>query len=112
MSQDWFRKTAMEIRDAVRAGAATATDVTESHLQRISDIDTKVDAYTQVWRDTAMAQATAVDAKIKRGEDPGPMAGVPVALKEVLCTREGFTTAPRRFSKVFAVPMTPPPSVN
>lgn len=104
MNQAWFQKTAKEIRDSVRAGAATAAAVTESYLQRIADIDSKVDAYTQVWRDAAMAQAGAVDAKVKRGEDPGALAGVPVALKEVLCTREGFTTCSSKILEGFCSP--------
>jgi aspartyl-tRNA(Asn)/glutamyl-tRNA(Gln) amidotransferase subunit A len=105
MSSQWYEKTAHEIRDAVRNGETSATAVTESFLARLEAVDpNKVDAYTQVWHEAALEQAAAVDAKIQRGEDPGPLAGAPVALKEVLCTREGFTTCSSKILAGFQSP--------
>lgn len=88
----YYELTAHEICDKVRSGAVTAKAVTEDVLARVDAVDSQVRAYTDVWRDAALRQAAAVDARIEDGEDPGPLAGVPVGLKDVFCTREGYTT--------------------
>lgn len=100
----WYAKTAHEIRGAVRGGAVSAVEVTQCYLDRIAEIEPKVDAYTQVWRDYALNQAAAVDDKIQRGEDPGTMAGVPIALKELLCTEHGFTSCASKILEGFRSP--------
>lgn len=100
----WYGKTAHEIRDAVRGGAVSAVEVTQCYLDRIAEIEPKVDAYTQVWRDYALNQAADVDHKIRRGEDPGAMAGVPIALKELLCTEHGFTSCASKILEGFRSP--------
>ena len=92
MNTPWHYQSAREIRDAVRSGAVSATAMTEWHLDRIAEVDPLVDAFTQVWRDEALAQAAAVDEKARRGDALGPLAGVPVGLKELLCTRTGVTS--------------------
>ncbi len=100
----WYEKTAFEIREAVASGAVSAVEVTRSYLSRIEAVDEKVGAYTQVWHDHALAQAAAVDAKIAAGEPVGAMAGVPVSLKELICTTEGFTTCSSRILQGFRSP--------
>jgi aspartyl-tRNA(Asn)/glutamyl-tRNA(Gln) amidotransferase subunit A len=104
MTPPLYKKTAREIRDAVRSGAVTAMAVTEAHLARIAEVDPKVDAFTQIWTDEALAQAAAVDAKVKQGADPGPMAGVPVGVKELICTRTGKTTCASKILANFRSP--------
>jgi aspartyl-tRNA(Asn)/glutamyl-tRNA(Gln) amidotransferase subunit A len=100
----WYEKTAFEIREAVASGAVSAVEVTRSYLGRIEAVDGNVGAYTQVWRDHALAQAAEVDAKIAAGEPVGAMAGVPVSLKELICTTEGFTTCSSRILQGFRSP--------
>lgn len=96
MSTPWFKKTGHEIREAVAGGAVSAREVTQCHLDRIRAVDPKLDAFTQVWETRALAMADAVDAKRARGEQLGLLAGVPVSLKEVMCTKEGQTTCASR----------------
>jgi aspartyl-tRNA(Asn)/glutamyl-tRNA(Gln) amidotransferase subunit A len=84
--------TAGAIAAAVRAGALSAVDVLEVHLRRIAERDPELHAFNLVTADTARAQAEAVDAAVADGRDPGPLAGVPVALKDNLCTRGIPTT--------------------
>lgn len=100
----WYEKTAFEIREAVASGAVSAVEITQSYLDRIEAVDGKVGAYTQVWRDQALAQAAAIDAKIAAGQPVGTMAGVPVSLKELICTTEGFTTCSSRILEGFRSP--------
>lgn len=87
-----YSLTAHALRDAIRSGEATATDAVKSYLDRIGAVDPKVKAYTDVWKDHALKQAADVDARLKRGDNVGPLAGVPIGIKEVLCTRQGYTT--------------------
>ncbi|MCP4641083.1 MAG: Asp-tRNA(Asn)/Glu-tRNA(Gln) amidotransferase subunit GatA [bacterium] len=92
MTQELHSLTAHEIRDAVSGGQCSATEAAEASLTRIEAVDGQVQAYVDVWRDHALERAAAVDAKIAAGEKAGPLAGVPIALKDVLCTKAGQTT--------------------
>src|SRR4030088_3751921 len=84
--------TAVEIAAAVRAGERSARDVVEEHLATIEAREPEIHAFNYVLADEARVAADAVDASVARGDDPGPLAGVPVALKDNLCTRGIPTT--------------------
>ena len=84
--------TAIDIAAAVRQGERTARSVVEEHLAAIAGRESEIHACNTVLTDSALAAAEAVDAAVARGEDPGPLAGVPVALKDNLCTRGIATT--------------------
>ena len=88
--------TAREIADAVRAGARTAADVVEEHLAAIEAREPELHAFNAVLADEARAAAAALDRRVAGGDDPGPLAGVPVALKDNLCTRGIPTTCSSR----------------
>lgn len=84
--------TALGIAAGVRAGELSALDVVEAHLERIAERDGEIHAFNLVTADRARAEAAAVDAAVAAGRDPGPLAGVPIALKDNLCTRGIPTT--------------------
>jgi aspartyl-tRNA(Asn)/glutamyl-tRNA(Gln) amidotransferase subunit A len=84
--------TASEIAARVRSGDLKAVDVLEQHLARIDARETEIHAFNLVIADAARQQAGAVDAIVAAGGDPGPLAGVPVALKDNMCTRGVPTT--------------------
>jgi aspartyl-tRNA(Asn)/glutamyl-tRNA(Gln) amidotransferase subunit A len=88
--------TVVGIADAVRSGATSAAAVLESHLERVVAREVDVHAFNLVLADEARAAAVALDERIARGEDPGPLAGVPIALKDNLCTRGIATTCSSR----------------
>jgi aspartyl-tRNA(Asn)/glutamyl-tRNA(Gln) amidotransferase subunit A len=104
MSTDWYRKTARQIADAVRGGKTTVAEVTESHLARIAAVDGKVKAFVDTWADAAREQASGLDARLKKGEDIGPLAGVPVGIKDVFCTKQGTTTCSSKILKGYRSP--------
>ena len=81
------RRPAADLAQAVRSGSRPASEVLEQHLAAIAAGDDQVHAFNLVTAEEARAQAAEVDAQVARGEDPGPLAGVPVALKDNLCTR-------------------------
>jgi aspartyl-tRNA(Asn)/glutamyl-tRNA(Gln) amidotransferase subunit A len=70
--------------------------VVEAHLSAIAAGDGEISAFTTVMADAARASAGRVDERVAAGEDPGPLAGVPVALKDNLCTRGVPTTCSSR----------------
>ncbi len=84
---DLTRLTAAETAQAIARRETSAVEVTQAHLDRIAAVDGKVHAFLHVDTEGALAQARRVDA----GEVTGPLAGVPLALKDVLCM-EGIPT--------------------
>ena len=88
--------TAVAIAAAVRAGQLSARSVVEAHLATIDASEGEIHAFNLVLADEALAAADAVDRRVAAGEDPGPLAGVPVALKDNLCTRSLPTTCSSR----------------
>jgi len=83
--------TAVSLAGEVRTGARPARDVTDEALSAVRAGDDRFHTFLDVMEEGARAQADAVDAAVAAGRDPGPLAGVPVALKDNLCTR-GFAT--------------------
>ena len=76
--------TASEVAADVRAGRRRAADVVEEALDRIARLNGVLNAFCEVRPDAARAAAAIVDARVAAGEDPGPLAGVPVAVKDVI----------------------------
>ena len=87
---------ALGIAGAVRRGERTARSVAEAALEAIAARDPELHAFLRVTADEARAAADAVDDALRSGRDPGPLAGVPVALKDNLCTRGIPTTCASR----------------
>jgi aspartyl-tRNA(Asn)/glutamyl-tRNA(Gln) amidotransferase subunit A len=84
--------TAVAIAAQVRSGERSAREVIDEHLARVDEREAELHAFNEVTADAARAAADKVDAAIAAGEDPGPLAGVPVALKDNMCTRGVATT--------------------
>ncbi|MFZ8997954.1 MAG: amidase, partial [Ilumatobacteraceae bacterium] len=88
--------TAARIAADVRSGARTAVEVLDEHLLRIESREAEIHAFNLVTGARARERAAIVDAAIAAGRDPGPLAGVPVALKDNMCTRGVPTTCSSR----------------
>jgi aspartyl-tRNA(Asn)/glutamyl-tRNA(Gln) amidotransferase subunit A len=82
----------------------SAREIAESVFERIAAVEGRVRAYLTLTQDRAMQQAAAVDEKIARGEPVGPLAGIPLALKDNLCTRGIRTTCASRILHNFIPP--------
>ncbi|MEH0841011.1 Asp-tRNA(Asn)/Glu-tRNA(Gln) amidotransferase subunit GatA [Micromonospora sp. CPCC 205711] len=89
---DLTRMTATEIAGLVAGGETSAVEVTRAHLDRIAAVDDRVHAFLHVDSEGALAAARAVDERRAAGEELGPLAGVPVAVKDVLTTKGVPTT--------------------
>ena len=88
--------TAFEIAAAVRAGSVKAIDVLEAHLARIAERESDIHAFNLVTADAARESARRIDDMVAAGRDPGALAGVPIALKDNMCTRGVPTTCSSR----------------
>ncbi|HEX6988741.1 MAG TPA: Asp-tRNA(Asn)/Glu-tRNA(Gln) amidotransferase subunit GatA, partial [Bacillota bacterium] len=94
----------IEVADGVRQGRIKAEDVVRAHIDRIAAVDGHLRAFLRVLPDAALERARQVDEAVRRGTDPGPLAGVPVAVKDNICTRGVPTTAASRFLAGFTPP--------
>ena len=84
--------TALSLAAEVRSGRRSAQEVVEEALAAVAAGDGELNTFLTVLGDQARAEADLVDAAVAAGRDPGPLAGVPVALKDNLCTRGIATT--------------------
>ncbi|MEU6020796.1 Asp-tRNA(Asn)/Glu-tRNA(Gln) amidotransferase subunit GatA [Micromonospora sp. NPDC047134] len=89
---DLTKLSAVEIAGLVASGQTSAVEVTQAHLDRIAEVDGRVNAFLHVDSEGALAAARQVDAQRAEGAQLGPLAGVPVAVKDVLTTKGVPTT--------------------
>jgi aspartyl-tRNA(Asn)/glutamyl-tRNA(Gln) amidotransferase subunit A len=92
MSPSVIKKTAAELAELVASGEASAAEIAQEHLDRIRAVDGSVNAFLHVDEDNVLAQARAVDERRAAGEPLGPLAGVPIAHKDVFTTKDLPTT--------------------
>src|SRR5688572_10725509 len=97
-------RSAVEIRDAVRRGEASAAEICRESLQRCDSAATTLNAFNLVTPERALARAAAIDRARAAGDALGPLAGVPVALKDNLCLRGVRTTASSKILENFLPP--------
>src|SRR5437588_8404348 len=99
-----IERTAVELLDLLSRGDVSSEALTGEFLQAIRRRDPQVKAFLHVDEAAAMEQAQAVDAKRKQGQPLGPLAGVPVAIKDVLCTAGQPTTCGSKVLQDFVPP--------
>ena len=92
-------QTAQQIATAVRAGEIRARDLTEAALARIAACDGGLGAFTDVTAERALAKAAEVDLALAHGRDPGPLAGVPFAVKNLFDLKGLPTRAGSRINR-------------
>jgi aspartyl-tRNA(Asn)/glutamyl-tRNA(Gln) amidotransferase subunit A len=96
--------SAVTLADGVRAGKWRARDLVEQFLDRISRLDPALGCYLLVDAEGARRQADAVDAAHQAGRDPGALAGVPLGIKDIFCTRGVETTCASKILRGFVPP--------
>jgi aspartyl-tRNA(Asn)/glutamyl-tRNA(Gln) amidotransferase subunit A len=94
--------TLTDLRDAIADKQVSATETVRAYLDRIEAINTSLNAYHETFAERALARAAEVDA----GRITGPLAGVPIAVKDNLCTEWGLTTCSSRMLERYASPFT------
>lgn len=83
MQDELFRLDAAELADLVRSGEAKAVEILDICLERIGRYDSEINSFVTLDPEGARAQAETVDLKVASGDDPGPLAGVPIGVKDL-----------------------------
>lgn len=83
--------TAFEIKKGIEEGKFTSEEIVKKLFERIKEVDPKVEAYITLCEEEALKSAKTVDEKVKKGEKLGKFAGVPIAIKDNICT-DGIKT--------------------
>lgn len=99
-----LRATAAELAGLIAAGQVSAREVTQVHLDQIEAVDSRINAFLHVAADRALASADAVDADRAAGAELGPLAGVPLAMKDIFCTKGIPTTCGSRILEGWVPP--------
>ena len=89
---DILSYSAVELATAIKEGKVTAVEAMEAVLARIDEREMDINAYVTIDKDAALKAAKEVQEKIEKGELTGPLAGVPVAIKDNMCTEGMLTT--------------------
>ncbi|MFC1721743.1 Asp-tRNA(Asn)/Glu-tRNA(Gln) amidotransferase subunit GatA [Patescibacteria group bacterium] len=96
--------TIHQAHDKIQNGEVTSIDLTKACFERIKKVDDQVKAFLTLIEEDALEQAGAVDAEVKAGKQIGILAGIPVAVKDNLCTRGVKTTAASNILKNYIPP--------
>ncbi|MFH1884336.1 MAG: Asp-tRNA(Asn)/Glu-tRNA(Gln) amidotransferase subunit GatA [Planctomycetota bacterium] len=96
--------SAKELRDSITSGRISSVDATKAVFERIDKLEPVIGAYISTYRDRALETAADVDRRIAAGESVGELAGVPLAIKDNMCTTFGATTCASRILENFHAP--------
>ena len=96
--------TALQMAEKLRAGEITSEQLTRAHLDRIEQVNGVLNAFLVVDAEGALATAREVDAARAAGEELHPLAGVPIAVKDIACTQGLPTTAGSRMLEGWVPP--------
>ncbi|MBB48745.1 MAG: Asp-tRNA(Asn)/Glu-tRNA(Gln) amidotransferase GatCAB subunit A [Phycisphaerae bacterium] len=97
-------RSCREIRDEIRAGKISAESVMKDTLERIRILNPETNAFRETFDDEAMNEARKIDERLARGEDPGPLTGVPIGIKDNIATTEGTTSCGSRMLEGYRSP--------
>ncbi len=103
---DLTHLTALELRDAIAAGKVSAVEAARAYLDAIGKFEPRLQAYNEVLSERALQVAADLDAKRRPGAALPPLFGVPVAVKDNLCTEYGRTTCSSKILADFRAPYT------
>ena len=96
--------TAHELHDKLKNREITAVELTESVYQRIEEVEPYVKGYLTLTKEIALEQANAADKGFQNGDDMAPLAGIPFAIKDVICTKGVRTTCASKILSNFVPP--------
>ncbi len=104
MSGDLSMSSAVELASKIRSGQISSVAVVERCLERIDSVDSGLGAFLHVDREGALQAATRIDKTVKNGNEAGPLAGVPVAIKDIISVQGLPTTCASRILEKYVSP--------
>lgn len=96
--------TAHELGDMLQKGKVSSLEITESVFKQIKQVEEEIGAYISLTEELAREQAQAVDEVIASGDELPPLAGIPIAIKDVICTKDVLTTCGSQILRNFVPP--------
>jgi aspartyl-tRNA(Asn)/glutamyl-tRNA(Gln) amidotransferase subunit A len=99
-----YQLTIHEAGKLLRTHKISAVELTQAHLDRIRAVEPKIKAFTLVTDDLALQQAKEADRRLASGENLSPLTGIPIAIKDVICTKDITTTCGSRMLEHFKPP--------
>ncbi len=97
-------RTGHEIKDSIARGELSAVEATKAALAHARALEPQLHAYVRFTAERALERAHQIDNRLRAGEDPGPLAGVPVAVKDLFCVSGEVTTAGSKILENFRSP--------
>ncbi|MGQ9631052.1 MAG: Asp-tRNA(Asn)/Glu-tRNA(Gln) amidotransferase subunit GatA [bacterium] len=99
-----YERTAHELHDLLKRGEISCVELTRAVLERISHVEGKIDALVTVTGERALKQAEEAEARFRRGEDVSPLTGIPIVIKDNICTKGIPTTCSSKILGGFVPP--------
>jgi aspartyl-tRNA(Asn)/glutamyl-tRNA(Gln) amidotransferase subunit A len=104
MSKDILKLTCRQLRDSIAKGEIKSCEAVEAVFAQVEKYDAKIGAFLSTFKKDALKKAKEVDEKIGKGKPVGPLAGVPIAVKDNMCTTFGTTTCASKILENFRSP--------
>ena len=102
--EELYKLSAAELAKMLRGGKCTSTQILDSIYERIDAVEDKVEAFVTITKEQAYAKAKEIDEKFARGEKLHPLAGIPIAIKDNICTKDVLTTCSSKMLYNFVPP--------
>ena len=99
-----YQLTAHELHEKLKAREITSADLTQSVFDRIDAVEGQIEGYITLTKETAFQQAEAADVGFQRGDEMPTLAGIPIAIKDVICTKGVLTTCGSKILGNFVPP--------
>ena len=99
-----YQKTIHEISADLKAKKISSVELTKAVMDHLEKVEPKVQSFITVTRDEALKQAAEADKRLASGKDVTPLTGVPLGIKDLLCTKGVRTTCASRMLETFVPP--------
>lgn len=89
---DYSKLACHELKEMIDKREVSSEEIVNSVFERIHKFESKIHAYISLFRDSALEEAIIIDERIRRGETVGKLSGIPIAVKDIISTKDKVTT--------------------